>query len=325
MKNKELTFKVFRFNSDTDYLPHYDTFVMKVTKDEVVLDILNRIKWEHDGTFTYRRSCRHGICGSCAIKVNNKPTLACKDNVFELVKVFGEELILDPQDKSRAYKDMVIDKKPFWDKYKKVKAYVIKDIQETPDFENIVSPATNEEIDEADYCIQCGNCYYACPSVSVNEDYLGPSALTLAFRFNADSRDEGKQERLKIVDELGGGIWDCVKCNECAEACPKELNPIAKITKLHNQVFEEGLAKNNIAVRHSVGFKTSIKKIGLLDEGELVRFSEGNCGVLKHIPEAIAMFKKGKLTLPWNMPESKNLDEIQSLIHIASTAKFKNI
>ncbi len=322
MSNKKLTFKVFRFNKDTDYLPHYDTIEMEVTKDEVVLDVMNRIKWEHDGSFSYRRSCRHGICGSCAIKVNGKATLACKDNVLELANIFGEELVLEPQNQKRAYKDMVIDKSDFWDKYDAIKPYLIDDIDENPESENIVSPENSSQIDEADYCIQCGNCYYSCPAVEVNEDYLGPSALVKAWRFNSDVRDKATEERLDIVNELGSGIWDCVKCNECAEACPKEINPIDKITSLHQQTFKLQKSADNVAVRHAVGFKWSIQKHGILDEGELVRYSEGNCGVIKHIPEAIAMLKKGKIVMPWNMPKSKNLDEIKKLVEISSTTKF---
>ena len=147
-------------------------------------------------------------------------------------------------------------------------------------------------------------------------------ALTKAWRFNADVRDTAKIERLDELQKLGSGIWDCVKCNECAEACPKELDPIGKITKLHQQTFQEGRSINNVAVRHAVGFKWSIKKHGILDEGELVRYSEGNIGVMKHIPEAIAMLKRGKIVFPWNMPKSKNLSEIQKLVEIASTVKY---
>ncbi|RUM66963.1 MAG: succinate dehydrogenase [Sulfurospirillum sp.] len=320
---KKLLFNVFRFNSETDYLPHYDKIEMEVGSGEVVLDVLNRIKWEHDGSFSYRRSCRHGICGSCAVKVNGKATLACKDRVADLVETFGEELTIEPQNKARAIKDMVIDKKDFWTKYNTVEPYLETEIDEHPTMENIVKPEFVEKIDDADYCIQCGNCYYACPSVQANEDYLGPAALALTYRFNADIRDEGKRDRLETVNEIGPGIWDCVKCFECAEACPKELDPIGKITKLHLQTFEEGMAKDNVAVRHAVGFKWSIEKHGLLDEGELVKYSEGLIGVLKHVPEAIAMYKKGKIVMPWNMPKSKNLDEIKTLVKSASTAKFK--
>jgi succinate dehydrogenase / fumarate reductase iron-sulfur subunit len=321
---KLLTFKVFRFNKETDYLPHYDTIEMNVTSDELVLDVMNRIKWEHDGSFSYRRSCRHGICGSCAVKVNNKPTLACKDNVFELVEIFGTTtLTLDPQDKARAYKDMVVDKSSFWAKYDAVKPYLEAEIEEHPALENIVSEEDADKLLEADYCIQCGNCYYACPAVEVNEDYLGPAALTKAYRFNADVRDGAVRERLSIVNQLGSGIWDCVKCNECVEACPKELDPLEKITKLHNQTFEKGMAEDNVAVRHAVGFKPSIAKYGILDEGELVRYSEGNIGVLKHLPEAFAMLKRGKIVPPWKLPKSKNLDEVKKLIQSSSENSFK--
>jgi succinate dehydrogenase / fumarate reductase iron-sulfur subunit len=254
-----------------------------------------------------------------------KATLACKDRVSDLEEIFGDELVIEPQDQTRAIKDMVIDKGTFWKKYDTVKPYLQADINETPVTENLVSPNDAEKIDEADYCIQCGNCYYSCPAVAVNEDYLGPAALALTYRFNADVRDEAKRERLETVNKVGPGIWDCVKCFECAEACPKELNPIDKITKLHQQTFQEEMAENNVAVRHAVGFKPSIQKHGLLDEGELVKYSEGIPGVLKHVPVAIKMWKKGKIIMPWNMPKSKNLDEIQKLVEISSTAKFKGI
>ncbi len=317
----KLTLKVFRFNAETDYLPHYDTIEMEVDPKEVVLDLLNRIKWEHDGSFTYRRSCRHGICGSCAIKVNGRSTLACKERVVDMVDTFGTELTLEPVSKKRAIKDMVVDKADFWQKYDKVIPWLVAEIDEHPQMENIIPPSEAEKLEDADYCIQCGCCYYACPVVEVNEEYLGPAAFEKAYRFTADVRDHAKKERLEIVDQLGQGVWDCVKCFECAEACPKHIDPIGKITKLHNQIFEEGVAKSNVATRHAVGFKRSIKKHGILDEGDLVLYSEG-FGVFKHIPEALEMFKKGKIVLPWNMPKSKNLDEIKKLVDIASTVKF---
>jgi succinate dehydrogenase / fumarate reductase iron-sulfur subunit len=198
----------------------------------------------------------------------------------------------------------------------------VADIDEFPKEENIVSIEESEQIDEADYCISCGACFYSCSAVDVNNDYIGPAAFVKVWRFNSDIRDNACESRLDHIQTLGSGIWDCVKCNECVEACPKEINPIDKITKLHQQTFQKNKARNNVAVRHAVGFKSSIEKHGILDEGELVRYSEGNCGVLKHIPEAIAMYKKGKIVMPWNMPKSKNLDEIQKLVDSCSTAKF---
>ncbi|MRJ01920.1 MAG: succinate dehydrogenase/fumarate reductase iron-sulfur subunit [Epsilonproteobacteria bacterium] len=318
----KVTLKVFRFNGERDYLPHYDTIEMEIDeKKDVVLDVLNRIKWEHDGSFTYRRSCRHGICGSCAIKVNGRSTLACKERMEDMVALFGTELVLEPVSKKRAIKDMVVDKSDFWERYERVKPWLEAEIDEHPTMENIIPPEEAEKLEESDYCIQCGCCYYACPVIEVNENYLGPAAFEKAFRFTADVRDHAKRERLEIVDRLGEGVWDCVKCFECAEACPKHIDPIGKITKLHNEIFKEGVARSNVATRHAVGFKHSIKKHGILDEGHLVAYSEG-FGVLKHLPEAFEMWKKGKIVMPWEMPKSKKLDEIKKLVEIASTVRF---
>lgn len=321
-KSKKVKFKVFRFNSETDYLPAYKTYEMAVESHEVVLDILNRIKWNIDGSLSYRRSCRHGICGSCAVKVNQKGILACKQNLFELVDMFGDELTIEPQNIKRAIKDLIIDKADFWGKYDAVNPYLEAEIDEYPSCENIVSPHSAERIDEADYCIQCGSCYYSCPSVAYNENFLGPAALAKTYRFTSDERDTAKTERLTNVNEMGKGVWDCVKCFECAQVCPKGVDPIGKITRLHNQIFSEKIAKSNVATRHAVGFAHSIEKHGLLDEGELVRYSEGNIGVMKHLPEAFDMLTHGKIVLPWNMPKSENLDEIKTLVKNSSTQKF---
>ena len=317
-----VTFKVFRFNSETDYLPHFKEITMEVTSEEVVLDILNRIKWEHDGSFSYRRSCRHGICGACAMKVSGKGVLACKERMFDLIDLFGNEMTIEPLSTKRAVKDLIIDKKDFWEKHDQVKPYLISHVEEHPEDEHIVTPEEAEMLNEADYCIQCGLCHYSCPAVEVNEAYIGPAAFAKAYRFEADVRDEAHVERLDVINAEGQGVWDCVKCFECAEVCPKDVNPIEKITKLHNMVFEEGVALNNVATRHAVGFAHSIKKHGLLDEGELVRYSEGNIGVLKHVPVAMKMFAKGKIVMPWNMPKSDKLDEVKKLVKSSSTVKF---
>jgi succinate dehydrogenase / fumarate reductase iron-sulfur subunit len=321
MQTKKVTFKVFRFNVETDILPYYEEYTLDVSHEDVVLDVLNKIKWEHSGSLSYRRSCRHGICGSCSVKVNNKAVMACKERMFDLIDIFGQEMEINPLSKKRAVKDMIIDKADFWEKHDAVKPYLVDEIDENPESENLVTPKEADMLLEADYCVQCGACHYSCPVVEINEDYFGPAAFAAAYRFSADTRDDAAIDRLKMTDAMGAGVWDCVKCNECAEACPKEVNPIEKITKLHNMIFEEGIAKSNVATRHAVGFKHSIKKHGILDEGYLVAYSEGPA-VVKHIPEALAMFKKGKIVMPWNMPKSEKLDEIKTLVKNASKVKF---
>jgi len=323
MTFKEMTFKVFRFNAETDYLPSYRPYTVTIESHETMLDVLDKIKWSKDGSFSYRRSCRHGICGSCGIKVNGKSIIACKENAFELEALFGEELVIEPQNKSRAIKDLIIDKKDFWEKYEAVKPWLEADINEHPEMENIIPKKEAALIDEADHCIQCGVCYYACPVVEINENYLGPAALAKSARFTTDVRDEAKEDRLKGVNALESGIWDCVKCFECAQACPKHVDPISKITTLHVQTFEEDLAEDNVATRHAVGFKHSLRRHGVLDENEIVRYSEGTLGMAKHLGVGIAMMAKGKVAMPWNMHKSKNLDEIKKLVKSSSTTTFK--
>ncbi|MDP1785043.1 MAG: succinate dehydrogenase iron-sulfur subunit [Sulfuricurvum sp.] len=322
LKSQQVTFKLFRFNQETDYIPYYNTYVLDVTHEEVILDVLNRIKWDHDGSLSYRRSCRHGICGICSIKVNGKAILACKSRLFDLINDFGTELTIEPLSTKRAIKDLIIDKEDFWDKHAQIKPFLVSEIDENPTHEHLVVPHDAEKLLEADYCIQCGACHYSCPALEINDRFIGPAAFAAAFRFAADVRDESSLERLHIVNEEAEGVWDCVKCFECAQACPKDVNPIEKITKLHNMIFEAGIAKNNVATRHAIGFAHSIEKHGLLDEGELVRYSEGNIGVLKHLPEAFEMWKNGKIVMPWNMPKSKNLDEVKKLMKSSSTVKF---
>jgi succinate dehydrogenase iron-sulfur subunit len=318
---QEVSFKVFRFNSDEDYLPYYEDYKMEVTSEEVVLDILNRIKWDHDGSFSYRRSCRHGICGICAIKVNGRATLACKESMNDMVELFGNELVIEPLSTKRAVKDMIIDKGDFWEKHDAVKPYLISDVDEHPEHEHIVTPEEAEELNEADLCIQCGACHYACPVVEINEDFFGPAAFAKAYRFEADVRDDAHVSRLETLHEEKQGVWDCVKCMECAEVCPKDVDPISKITSLHNMLFQEGVATSNVATRHAVGFKHSIARNGVLDEGGLVLYSEGPA-IVKHIPVAFKMFTKGKIVPPWGITKSENLDEIQKLVKSSSTAKF---
>ena len=319
--SQKVNFKVFRFNADEDYLPYYENYEMDVTSEEVVLDILNRIKWDNDGSFSYRRSCRHGICGTCAIKVNGRSTLACKESMSNMIEYFGNELTLEPLSKTRAVKDLIIDKGDFWAKNDAIHPYLVSHIDEHPEMECAVTPEQANALNDADLCIQCGACHYACPVVEVNEDFFGPAAFAKAYRFEADVRDDAHTTRLVELNEEKQGVWDCVKCMECAEVCPKDVDPISKITSLHNMLFQEGVAKSNVATRHAVGFKHSIARNGVLDEGGMVLYSEG-LGVVKHIPLALRMFTKGKIVPPWAITKSDNLDEIQKLVKSSSTVKF---
>jgi succinate dehydrogenase / fumarate reductase iron-sulfur subunit len=325
---RKVTIKAWRFNAETDYLPYIKQYEMEVGKDELILDLMNKIKWEHDGSFSYRRSCRHGICGACAIKVNGKATLACKQNAIELLDLFDNDITLEPSSKKRAIKDMIIDKTDFWEKHEAVLPYVVSDIDPHPEHESKQSIAQFDMFMDSDLCIQCGACHYSCPALEVNSDYLGPAALNAAYRFTIDPRDEAGRERLEITAKMGSGVWDCVKCYECAEACPKDIDPIGKIGKLHNMQFEAGAVVPNVATRHAEGFLRGIYKTGYLDEADIVMYSEGLMGMYKHIGTAMKMMKSGKIHwhsgIPFinSIPKIKNLDEVQKLIKTSQTSKL---
>jgi succinate dehydrogenase / fumarate reductase iron-sulfur subunit len=327
-ETRRVTIKAFRFNAETDYLPYTKQYEMEVGKDDLILDLMNRIKWEHDGSFSYRRSCRHGICGACAIKVNGKAVLACKQNAIELLDLFDNDITLQPSSTKRAVKDMIIDKSDFWEKHAAIKPYVVADVDPHPEHE------TKQSIDEfnnfldSDLCIQCGACHYSCPSLEVNPEFFGPAAFAAAYRFTVDTRDSAGAERLELTAQPEQGVWDCVKCFECAEACPKDINPIEKITKLHNLQFEQGIAESNVATRHAEGFLRGMKKYGYLDEADIVTYSEGLLGAYKHVGTAMKMMKSGKIHwhsgIPFidSIPKIKNLDEVQKLIEISQTNKL---
>lgn len=327
-ETRKVTIKAFRFNAETDYLPYTKQYEMEVGKDELVLDLMNRIKWEHDGSFSYRRSCRHGICGACAIKVNGKAVLACKQNAIELLDLFDDDITLEPSSKKRAVKDMIIDKSDFWAKHAAIKPYVVADVDPRPTHESKQSIAEFNNFLDSDLCIQCGACHYSCPALEVNDAFLGPAALNAAYRFTVDTRDNAGDERLAITAEMGSGVWDCVKCFECAEACPKDIDPIGKIGKLHNLQFVRGVAKSNVATRHAEGFLRGMKKTGYLDEADIVTYSEGYLGMYKHLGTAMKMMKTGKIHwhsgIPFmnSIPKIKNLDEVQKLIEISQTNRL---
>ncbi len=327
-ETRKVTIKAFRFNAETDYLPYTKQYEMEVGKDDLILDLMNRIKWEHDGSFSYRRSCRHGICGACAIKVNGKAVLACKQNAIELLDLFDNDITLEPSSKKRAIKDMIIDKSDFWEKHAAIKPYVVADVEPHPTHETKQSISEFNNFLDSDLCIQCGACHYSCPALEVNPDFFGPAAFAAAYRFTVDTRDTAGAERLELTAQPSQGVWDCVKCYECAEACPIEINPIEKIGKLHNMQFEQGIAESNVATRHAEGFLRGMKKYGYLDEADIVTYSEGLLGAAKHIGTAMKMMKSGKIHwhsgVPFidSIPKIKNLDEVQKLIEISQTNKL---
>lgn len=214
----QVTLKIRRFNPEKDQEPWWGEYKFEAEPTDRLLDALNHVKWYLDGTLTYRRSCAHGVCGSDAMLINGHNGLACK----MLLKNLGSKITIEPMRGFHVIKDLLVDMESFFDKYKKIKPYLMAQSEE-PDQERLQSIEDRERFDDTTKCILCGACTTSCPSFWANPEYLGPAAIVNAHRFIFDSRDEGKDERLEVLN-TAEGVWRCRTIFNCVEACPRGIN-----------------------------------------------------------------------------------------------------
>jgi succinate dehydrogenase / fumarate reductase iron-sulfur subunit len=219
-----VTMRIRRFNPEKDQKPYWADYVLDdVESSDRVLDLLHRVKWEQDGTLTFRRSCAHGVCGSDGMRINGINRLACK----VLVNVLGEgdhvKIQVEPLLGLRVIKDLVVDMEPFFEHYRQVMPYFVNDTPVPTDGrERLQSVEDRARFDDTTKCILCACCTTACPSFWANEKYVGPAAIVQAHRFIFDSRDQAADERLKILSEPDG-VWRCRTVFNCTPACPREI------------------------------------------------------------------------------------------------------
>lgn len=218
--------RIKRFDPDRDSKPHWDEFRVDMDPIDRLLDALNYVKWNMDGTLTFRRSCAHGVCGSDAMRINGRNRLACK----VLMRDVGERVTIEPMLGYPVIRDLVVDMDPFFEKYKSIKPYLITTDSE-PGTERLQSPEERARYDEGTKCILCGACTGSCPSIWGNPDWVGPATIVNAHRFIFDSRDQGGAERLGILSQRTG-VWRCRTIFNCADACPRGI----PVTDLIEQV-----------------------------------------------------------------------------------------
>lgn len=232
---KNTTFKVRRYNPEKDSKPHFDTFVIPTTRGMTVLDALLYIKENLDSTLAFRTSCRMAICGSCGMLINKYPHLACHTQIEELKT---KTVTVEPLPNLPVIKDLVVDLTPLFEKHMMVKPYIIradKPEMENPTAEFAQSPEELESFLQFTYCVKCGVCISACPTSATNRQFLGPQALAQCYRYCADSRDNGEQERLVLADSENG-IWHCHLAGACSDACPKGVDPALAIQLLKRRL-----------------------------------------------------------------------------------------
>ena len=226
------SFKIYRYDPDSGANPRYDTYTIDLAKcGPMVLDALIKIKNEVDPTLTFRRSCREGICGSCSMNIDGKNGLAC---TMAIEDVKGEVRIT-PLPHMEVVKDLVPDMTHFYAQYASVEPWLKSSTPEPSGKERFQSPQDREKLDGLYECIMCACCSSSCPSYWWNSDrFLGPAILLQAYRWLADSRDEMTGERLDELEDPFR-LYRCHTIMNCANSCPKGLNPakaIAEIKKM---------------------------------------------------------------------------------------------
>lgn len=225
----QATLKIQRFDPDRDEKPYWHEYQVEVKPTDRLLDALHQVKWRQDGTLVFRRSCAHGVCGSDALTINNVNRLACK----VLMRDLGTTVTVEPLRGFPIIKDLVVDMEPFFEKYRSVKPYFIT-YEPDPSVERFQSQKDRARFDDTTKCILCGACTGSCPSFWGNHDYVGPAAIVQAHRFIFDSRDQGANERLEILNDRDG-VWRCRTIFNCVDACPREIDvtrAIGEVKKL---------------------------------------------------------------------------------------------
>jgi len=225
MPDQTITLEVFRYHPETDGQPRFQTYQVPFHQDWVVLDALNYIKDQVDGTLTYRWSCRMGVCGSCGMMVNGDPKLTCA----AFLKDYSGPIRVEPLTNFPVIRDLVINFDDFMHKLKEVKAWMIpKEEKPLAQGEYLQTPAELAQFKQYSMCINCMLCYAACPVYGLEPKFLGPAAIALAQRYNLDSRDGAKDERAEVVSS-SEGIWECTFVGECTRVCPKHVDPAGAI------------------------------------------------------------------------------------------------
>jgi succinate dehydrogenase iron-sulfur subunit len=227
MSEQKKKFVVTRFDPDRDETPRTEVYEIPVQEDWKVLDAVNYIKDECDGSLSHRWSCRMAVCGSCGMMVNGEPKLTCKQPLRE----YGDTVRIEPLANFPVVRDLVVEFEGFLERFKSVQPWIVRAKQKAVEEGTCRQlPEQLEVFRQFSMCINCMLCYSACPVVAHDPHFLGPAAIALGHRYNMDSRDEGAAVRNEVF-RGEGSVFHCSYANECSEVCPKHVDPAAAVNQ----------------------------------------------------------------------------------------------
>lgn len=228
LKKRMVQLEVLRYNPETDTAPHFQKYEVECNEEWVVLDALNAVKERIDPTLNFRWSCHMAVCGSCGMMVNGEPKLSC----HAFLRSYEGVIRVEPLANFPIERDLVTVADDFIDKLKRVKPYLIpKEKKTIEQGEYKQTPAQLMKYRQFSMCINCMLCYAACPEYSLQPKFIGPAAITLAHRYNQDSRDGGRAERQEVI-ATNEGVWECSFVGACSEVCPKAVDPASALQQV---------------------------------------------------------------------------------------------
>ena len=306
---EQFTLRLRRFDPESGDAPYWDEHTIELEPHRSVLEGILQAKADTDGSIGIRCSCRAAICGSCGVRINGEPGLACHTHLDAAARGSKDGVIeVEPMGNMPVIKDLIVDMDAVhWKKVQRVTPWLIAK-QPVPEREYLVEKEAMVDITQSMACIQCGACVSDCLAMEVDPGFIGPAALAKAYRFVGDPRDDEQDIRLKDLAEDPQGIFDCTHCFKCVEACPKDVNPMGQIMRLRRiAIDDQKIVDKNNGQRHEATMVGLIKDYGLLHEAEMVPRSYGGNSwfgkfhpaagkeLLASLPVAIKGLLRGKI------------------------------
>ncbi len=286
---QEFKIRLRRYDPESGEAPYWDEHTIELEPHRSVLEAVLQARDRFDGSIGIRCSCRQAICGSCGVRVNGEPALACHTHMSAALGGASDGVIeIEPMGNMPVLKDLIVDMDAVhWKKIRRVTPWLLPK-QPVPEREYLVARESMVDVTQTMACIQCGACVSDCLAMEVDPGFIGPAALAKAYRFVGDPRDAEHYDRLNDLAQDPQGLFDCTHCFKCVEACPKDVNPMGQIMRLRRiTTADHGIVDRNNGERHEAAFTGLIKDNGLLWEAELLpRSYGGNSWFGKFAPPA---------------------------------------